>query len=116
MAELLLRETEPLPERETDPVVPTLPEALRVADDALRETVDPVVLTEEEREMLLERETPVRPVVEARRTDEPLPPERVLPPLRRVTDPEPLREVRDRELPDDPPRETKLRELRLASR
>ena len=110
--ELLPRETEPelrevaLPLlRDTEPVEPALRET--VPAEPLRATVDPEVGTEELAARVVpgaaERETLVRPVLERR--DVPVPVETVLPPLR----------VRPLRL-EPPPRETKLRVLRLASR
>ena len=66
----------------------------------------------------VERATPVMPE-ERRAAEAPLrEPESVVPPVRRLTAPASLRAARETEAPrpDAPPRETKLRELRDASR
>ena len=112
--ELLPRETEPalrevvlplLRDTEPEPVDP----ALRETVEPLRAAEDPVVRTEELAARVVpgaaERETLVRPVLERREPVTVLPVEAVLPPLR----------VRPLRL-EEPPRETKLRVLRLASR
>jgi hypothetical protein len=115
LAELLLREVAPTLERLEE--LREVAEELREVVAVLREAPVPEVLTEDVERDAPERETPVRPVEEARRTEDPLaPPETRLlpPPLRRVVTPEMLREAAERPLA--PPRETKLRELRLASR
>ena len=111
----LLRETElpvPLPRETVLPLLRTaepVPEVPRVAAEPLRAEVEPVVRTAEEaaREVpgAAERATLVRPV-EERREALPVEPETVLPPAR----------VRPLPRPEAPPRETKLRVLRDASR
>lgn len=115
MAELLLREVVPTLERLEE--LREVAEELRDVVAVLRDAPVPEVLTEDVERDELERETPVRPVEEARRTEDPLalPATRLLPPpLRRVVTPVMVREAAERPL--EPPRETKLRELRLASR
>lgn len=98
-AELPLRETELLP-RETDPVLRPTDEPAERAEEPLRETLEE------------ERDTPVRPV--ERRAGEALRAEEEL----RLTALAALRvdPVTELPRPEAPPRETKLRELRDASR